>query len=245
MIFNVYSYLFFSAMAAGSAMVVLINTLKQSNRALVWDISSITCLIQMIVSVAILFSGLIVAETAEITFLNSFLFYLAVFLLSTVSFYFIRTFTLPVVLFLLLGLFLYFHLLLSDFTPFDNGSSFIIKVLSVKDFEKEVEIQGFDNEIEFRSLGEEQDSPVFLVLDFPEYLFFLENPHYIQFLGFMSEEDDPGAFVQKNDMALDAFTLPFAEIRIHENLPIKETVYSSFHARLLRDGTLRFQNDNN
>ena len=108
-----------------------------------------------------------------------------------------------------------------------------------------MEIQGFDNEIEFRSLGEGQDSPVFLVLDFPEYLFFLENPHYIQFLGFMSEEDDPGAFVEKNYMFSDAASLPFAKIRLHQNLPIKEKVYSSFHARLLRDGTLLFQNDNN
>jgi len=243
MIFNFYTYLFFSLMAAGSAIAVFIGTVKDSNRKVIWSISSISFLVQMIISLLILFSGLIVVDPdlSEIT--EPSVFALVVLLLFILAFTFSKVLTLPIILSALLGLLLLFSNYLQDFIPFNDNSSLTITLLQEQAGMATVEVKGFDGEITFIEIDRDQRYPVFLIVDFPEYLFFLKSSSYIKFIDFISTPDELPQILDDYYLDSEVSKLPFIEMRLYDAQLLDDEIYSVLSIFPRRDGELIFMTE--
>lgn len=243
MIFNFYTYLFFSLMAAGSAAAVLIHTVRNGNRRQIWSISSTSFLVQMIISLIILIAGLVVVEpdmgeTAEfLIFALVFIFFFAV------AFYLIKVITLPIILFVLLGLFLLYSTYLRDFTPFDNNNSFTITLLQEQDDISSVEVKGFDGKIDFIEIDQDQKYPVFVIVDFPEFLFFLKGSSYLKYVGCISDPDKLSNVLADNFNRSSISVFPLVTLRIYDPVPLRDEIFSVFTLKTERDGELIFNTE--
>ena len=226
MIYNFYSYLFFTALAVGAAFAVLLRTLNSPKRRIVWDISSISFLLFLILSVLVFFSGLIIVDPESIDLIRSIIFFLIFFIMSTVLLYFLRIVFLPIVLFILFTLSLYYYYNLAEFTPFQKGISWKVTVLKSTEDTIAVELRNFNNDIEFLNIKTTAEHPVFTIIDFSEYLFFLNSSSYIKFDGF--------------NQSSHSFKLPFSSTRIYEPAAVEDTIYSSLEVRLEPDGSLNY-----
>ena len=237
MIFNFYSYLFFAAMVAGAAIALLIHTIRNTNRRLLWDVNSISFLILLITSLISLIAGFLIIDDNQFDLIGTIIFYLIVLLIYIVAFYFLRAITLPITLFVLLGAFFLFFNLLSGYTSFRTDDDFSIKVLQKEDDIYSIEIENFEYPLQFHNVSASQLIPLFSVLDFPDYLFVLDSTSYIKFEGFLSD-------IKLDYLDAISLDIPFASVHLYSSKPLDTTFYSSFDVVLNSDGTINFSNEN-
>ncbi len=240
MIFNIYTYLFFSAMTAGAAMAVLIRTVQNPGRKVLWQISSIPFLIYLVMSFIIFIFGLVIVDLEGMSLKDALVFFLSALSLFTLSFYLIKALTFPLVLFLLLGTIFFFNFNLKGFSSFKDNRQFLIKTLLSENDENILEIKDFENNVDFVSVQKDLRYPLFLILDFSPYLFFLENPSYILHAGFIFELEDLDIQLADINENLKSSILPLNTIRHYKPPLIEEDVLSSVKLQLERSGTLQF-----
>jgi len=240
MIYNFYTYIFISALAASAAFAILLRTLLNRERRTIWDISSVSFLVLLIISLVIFIAGLIVIDSKEISFKGPFVFFMITLIFSTACFYFFRQFYFPAILLTLLLCFLLYSSRLEGFEAFSNSNHFAIKTLQNHDELVSVEIVDFFNDVNFQSLEEGNLFPVFIVIDFPEYFFFLENTSYIKFSDFVNNTEEVARNIESDFLKSKASKLPFAGIRIYEPLPIEQEIYSIYRIETKRNGTFSF-----
>lgn len=240
MIFNIYTYLFFSAMTAGAAMTVLIRTVQNPLRKFLWQVSSISFLLYLTGSFIIFIFGLVVADLEGVLIKNALVFFLPAISLFTLSFYLLKALTFPLVLFLLLGAIFFFNSNLKGFSSFKDNRLFIVKTLLSENDVNNLEIKDFENNIDFISVQKDLRYPLFLILDFSPYLFFLENSSYILSVGFISELEDLDTQLVDVNKKQKSSLLPFNTIRLYNSPLVEDDVFSSIWVRLDRRGAIQF-----
>lgn len=217
-------------MTASAAVAVLLRTIVRADRRQIWDISSVQFLILFILSVCICIAGLVVVDPVDLKFYKSFLFFLSVFIPLIVSFYFLKAVTFPIILFFIGGFFFIFYNFLDDFNSLDRNYRTHITVLGDEEDLLVLEVQESDKKVQFITLDYEKAYPVFVIVEFSEYLFFLPSTSFIKFEGFSSDPDKISEIIEHSYRNSDIAELPFHRLLFYESPEVSGKIYSKIIA---------------
>ncbi len=238
MIFNFFTYLLLSALAAGVAFAVLLNTIRNPLMKKMWQFSSIPFLVLLIISLAFIVVGFVVADIGRLSFMSVFLFYTLFFALSSGLYFFIRYFAFLIIFPILVIIAFIYYFALSGLDIYTFGDTFIVKVLNVNEDLIYVEYKDFNDEINFQSIEGDIIYPLFAIFKVPDCFFFLESSVYWKFAGF---EVDENVFFEKQSILSRQFIrykLPGIVDSVSNPIGIKPEPFTSFSIYIDGDGML-------
>jgi hypothetical protein len=244
MIYNFYTYSFLGIIATAAALSVLVRTLVSAESGKVWDISSVRFLILLIFSVISFSVALIFLEKGRFNPTQAVLFYSALILAFVALFYFLRVFALPVILLGLLSFsFLYYHCL-EEYHPLEENNNFKIYVLQDSGESLSLEIRDFDNLTRFITYEGDNIYPHFTIVQFPDFLFFLQSSLYVKYDGLVNDSLEFPVLLNEAYKLSRASILPFAELLTYEPVPVGRDVLSLFVVELNTNGLFVFNRGN-
>lgn len=241
MIYNFYTYLFVTAIAAGAALAVLIRTLIHRESRKIWDISSVSFLVLLILTAISFSAALFFLEPEKSDTYESLIFFIIFLILFVLIFYFLRKYGLLVILILIAGTAFGYSYYLSEYVPFSTENTFNIYVLQDQGDSLSLEITDFNNKTQFVTVIGENPYPVFTVVNFPGYLFFLQSSSYIKYEKILVDDDNLKEVINNNFNNSETSKLPFINSLEYEPVLIDREILSAYRVDLQHHGELRFK----
>lgn len=222
MISNPYTYFFLSALMIAYSLSLILRVILKRGRRKFWNHIFSSLLVLLVIAFVFLIISLIFSSTTVLDIKTVFLFYGLSALIVLPFAFFLKGLTFPLMAILLMAAFYFFQTSLSDFRSFGNNESIVFNVLKVEDGQVVLEVKKTGQSSEFYTLESEAMLPKVTVLEFPSFLFLLDNARVYRFDGFEDQEDvftDLPAIpsiiyevVQAPDLALDKAVMSRLEI---------------------------------
>lgn len=244
MISNFYTYFFITAVFLGAALAILLRTFKEHDRKIIWSVTSVSFLVFIIMAVLGIFTALFFVDDKPVVLREVVIFCSIVAVFCSVLFYYIKIFALPLILLVLGGIAFYYHLSLADLQPFEHDNNFHIYVLKEEEESLSLEICDFHNKTQFIDVEGIVFYPLFTIVHFPEYLFFLQNTSYLKYDEILVDLESFYELMEENYLLLKASRLPFISHEKYDPIFLGKGVFNSFYVELYKNGTFNFKAKN-